>query len=68
MITWPRGMSTCLGGRPGARPKPERPGGGTVSSWFVATSGMGEMIGIAGAERDRQRFDFSFDNHVLRVW
>lgn len=34
---------------------------------FVATSGMGEMIGIAGAERDRQRFDFSFDNHMLRV-
>lgn len=34
---------------------------------FVATSGMGEMIGLAGAERDRQKFDFSFDNHVLRV-
>lgn len=36
-------------------------------SGFVATSGMGEMIGIAGAERDGQKFDFSFDNHVLRV-
>lgn len=36
-------------------------------SGFVATSGMGEMIGIAGAERDRQKFDFSFDNHMLRV-
>lgn len=34
---------------------------------FVATSGEGEMIGIAGAERDRQSFDFLFDNHVLRV-
>lgn len=34
---------------------------------FVATSGEGEMIGIAGARRDRQSFDFLFDNHVLRV-
>ncbi|KFC62561.1 Hypothetical protein precursor [Devosia sp. LC5] len=34
---------------------------------FVATSGMGEMVGLAGAERDRQKFDFAFDNHVLRV-
>lgn len=34
---------------------------------FVATSGMGEMIGIAGAERDVQQFDFLFDNHMLRV-
>ena len=34
---------------------------------FVATSGMGEMIGIAGAERDRQMFEFQFDNHMLRV-
>ncbi len=34
---------------------------------FVATSGMGEMIGIAGAERQTQKFDFHFDNHMLRV-
>ncbi|WP_338723334.1 DUF1513 domain-containing protein [Devosia sp. XK-2] len=32
---------------------------------FVATSGTGEMIGIAGAERSRQQFDFLFDNHML---
>lgn len=34
---------------------------------FVATSGDGEMIGIAGAERERRRYGFLFDNHVLRV-
>lgn len=34
---------------------------------FVATSGEGQMIGIAGAQRERQSFDFLFDNHVLRV-
>jgi hypothetical protein len=34
---------------------------------FVATSGRGEMIGLAGTERDRQKFDFLFDNHMLRV-
>ena len=34
---------------------------------FVATSGEGEMIGIAGAEREARRFDFRFDNHMLRV-
>jgi hypothetical protein len=34
---------------------------------FVATSGEGHMIGIAGAQRERQSFDFLFDNHVLRV-
>lgn len=34
---------------------------------FVATSGLGEMIGLAGAQRDMQRFDFQFDNHMLRV-
>lgn len=34
---------------------------------FVATSGLGEMIGIAGAEREQQKFDFLFDNHMLRV-
>jgi len=33
----------------------------------VATSGDGEMIGIAGSERERQQFAFLFDNHVLRV-
>lgn len=36
-------------------------------SGFVATSGMGEMVGIAGAERAAQTFDFLFDNHMLRV-
>ncbi|KQN74871.1 MULTISPECIES: DUF1513 domain-containing protein [unclassified Devosia] len=34
---------------------------------FIATSGMGDMIGIAGAERPTQSFDFHFDNHMLRV-
>ncbi len=34
---------------------------------FVATSGMGEMIGLAGAERTARRFDFQFDNHLLRL-
>jgi len=34
---------------------------------FVATSGEGEMVGLAGAERARRRYDFLFDNHVLRV-
>ncbi|MBE0580634.1 DUF1513 domain-containing protein [Devosia sp.] len=34
---------------------------------FVATSGEGEMVGLAGSERAPQRFDFLFDNHVLRV-
>lgn len=34
---------------------------------FVATSGRGEMIGLAGAERPRQQFDFLFDNHMLRL-
>ena len=34
---------------------------------FVATSGEGEMIGIAGAEREARRFDFRFDNHMLRM-
>jgi hypothetical protein len=36
------------------------------SSGFVATSGLGEMIGIAGAERAGRQFDFQFDNHMLR--
>lgn len=34
---------------------------------FVATSGEGEMVGLAGAERERRTFDFLFDNHMLRV-
>lgn len=34
---------------------------------FVATSGEGEMVGLNGAERERQRFEFLFDNHLLRV-
>lgn len=34
---------------------------------FIATSGKGEMIGIAGAERPQQQFDFLFDNHMLRL-
>jgi len=37
------------------------------NSGFVATSGLGDMIGIAGAERDARKFDFAFDNHMLRV-
>tara|TARA_R110002124_G_scaffold114535_41_gene269594 strand:+ start:3416 stop:4507 length:1092 start_codon:yes stop_codon:yes gene_type:complete len=34
---------------------------------FVASSGLGEMIGIAGNERPAQHYDFQFDNHLLRV-
>jgi hypothetical protein len=34
---------------------------------FVATSGEGEMVGMAGAGREARQFDFLFDNHVLRV-
>ncbi|MET3924371.1 DUF1513 domain-containing protein [Devosia sp. 2618] len=34
---------------------------------FAATSGTGVMVGIAGAARDEQRFDFLFDNHLLRL-
>lgn len=34
---------------------------------FVATSGTGEMIGIAGAQREARRYEFLFDNHMLRV-
>jgi hypothetical protein len=34
---------------------------------FVATSGEGEMVGVAGAAREPRKFDFLFDNHVLRV-
>lgn len=36
-------------------------------SGFVASSGLGELVGMAGAERKAQRFDFLFDNHLLRV-
>ena len=36
-------------------------------SGFVATSGMGDMIGLAGADRPRQSFDFLFDNHITRL-
>jgi len=34
---------------------------------FLATSGDGEMIGLAGSGRERQVFDFQFDNHMLRL-
>jgi hypothetical protein len=34
---------------------------------FVATSGEGEMVGLAGGARLEQKFDFLFDNHILRV-
>ena len=34
---------------------------------FVATSGTGEMIGLAGAQRPAQTFDFLFDNHMVRL-
>lgn len=34
---------------------------------FVASSGDGALVGMAGAARDPQRFDFQFDNHMLRV-
>jgi uncharacterized protein len=36
-------------------------------SGFVATSGEGEMVGLAGAKLERRQFDFLFDNHVSRV-
>jgi hypothetical protein len=34
---------------------------------FLATSGEGEMVGMAGAAREQQHFPFLFDNHLLRV-
>ncbi|MEO8684857.1 MAG: DUF1513 domain-containing protein [Devosia sp.] len=34
---------------------------------FVASSGEGELIGIAGSPEARRQFDFMFDNHMLRV-
>jgi len=34
---------------------------------FVASSGLGELIGMAGAARETKHFDFQFDNHLLRV-
>jgi hypothetical protein len=34
---------------------------------FVASSGEGELIGIAGSAEARRQFDFMFDNHMLRV-
>jgi hypothetical protein len=36
-------------------------------SGFIATSGEGEMIGFAGADREKRKFEFLFDNHMLRV-
>ena len=36
-------------------------------SGFVATSGDGAMIGLAGAEREGRQFAFLFDNHLLRA-
>ena len=56
------------GGRP-ALTQALRSGCGLAAdgTGFVATSGLGEMIGMAGAERDTQTFDFQFDNHMLRV-
>lgn len=34
---------------------------------FVATSGEGEMVGLASTERASRHFPFLFDNHLLRV-
>ncbi|HTN61663.1 MAG TPA: DUF1513 domain-containing protein, partial [Devosia sp.] len=34
---------------------------------FVASSGEGALIGIAGSAEPRRQFDFAFDNHMLRV-
>ncbi|WP_375452521.1 DUF1513 domain-containing protein [uncultured Devosia sp.] len=34
---------------------------------FVASSGEGELIGIAGSGEARKQFDFMFDNHMQRV-
>lgn len=34
---------------------------------FVASSGMGELIGVGENERAPQHYDFQFDNHMLRV-
>jgi uncharacterized protein len=33
---------------------------------FLATSGSGQMIGLAGSARLQRQYDFLFDNHVLR--
>jgi hypothetical protein len=33
-------------------------------SGFVASSGLGDIIGLAGSSADAQRFDFGFDNHL----
>ena len=34
---------------------------------FVASSGLGMLVGVAGAERNSRQYDFQFDNHLLRV-
>lgn len=34
---------------------------------FVASSGLGALVGLAGAEREARQFDFQFDNHLLRI-
>ena len=34
---------------------------------FVASSGLGALIGLDGAAREARDFDFQFDNHLLRV-
>ena len=34
---------------------------------FVASSGLGALVGIAGADRAARQFDFQFDNHLLRI-
>lgn len=34
---------------------------------FVASSGLGALVGMAGAERNALQFDFQFDNHLLRI-
>ena len=34
---------------------------------FLATSGWGEMKGVAGSTAPRQQFDFNFDAHLRRI-
>ena len=37
------------------------------SKGFVATSGWGEMMGVAGSTAPHHQFDFNFDAHLRRV-
>jgi hypothetical protein len=34
---------------------------------FVASSGLGDVVGLAGSDSVERRFDFGFDNHLRLV-